>query len=68
MAEQTRNPTSATISNEARAQMVVDAIGRVGDGDYRKRVYAAALEQIRAAASDAFLRPAPIHAPGEEHF
>lgn len=37
------------MSAEMRAAIVRDAIGRVSEGDYRKRVFDACVEQIRNA-------------------
>lgn len=48
------------MSAEMRAALVRDAIGRLTEGDCRKRVYDAALEQIRNAEAMAVsLAPPP---------
>lgn len=39
------------ISADRRAQMIVDSIGMVSEGDYRQRVFDAALLHIRNAVA-----------------
>lgn len=45
------------VSAEMRARIITDSIGSIGEGDYRKRVYDAALTQIRSAVALAISCP-----------
>lgn len=49
--EQGADISDRPLSAEMRAQMVADAVGKISDGDPRKRVFDAALHQIRNAVA-----------------